>query len=69
MRIKMQKVSQLIQAFGGIVQMSRELGVPVSTIQGWEKAKKVPSWRIDHLRNAATSRGIKLDDYLITAGE
>lgn len=65
----MQNVSQLIQAFGGIAQMSRDLSVPVPTIQGWEKAKKVPSWRIDHLRHAAESKGINLDDYLTPAVE
>ncbi|MBR1604650.1 MAG: hypothetical protein IJ660_00910 [Alphaproteobacteria bacterium] len=60
----MQNVSQLIQAFGGLTQMSRDISVPVSTIQGWDKSKNIPSWRIDNIRHIAKEKNINLDSFI-----
>ena len=65
----MQNVSQLIQSFGGIAQMSRDIKVPVSTIQGWDKTKNIPSWRIENVRQAASEKGIDINQYLNTSPE
>jgi hypothetical protein len=37
--------SKVIREFGGLTKMSRALGVPVTTIYGWQKSERIPDWR------------------------
>lgn len=35
----------LIGALGGLTSASRALGSPISTVQSWQKNRRIPKWR------------------------
>lgn len=45
-------VEALIERFGGLRPMAHQLGVPVSTVQGWKKRGAIPSTRGPEIRAA-----------------
>lgn len=49
---------EIISIFGGIRPMASKLGIPVTTVQGWKKRKKIPNSRVIDILNAAISLGI-----------
>ena len=53
-------VEALIDRFGGLRPMAHQLGVPVSTVQGWKKRGAIPSTRGAEIRAAMTR--LNLDD-------
>ena len=57
----------VIEAFGGIRPMAKDLGVAVSTVQGWKERESIPSNRHDQIRAAATKKGLSLDPDLLRA--
>jgi len=56
----MNKISTLIEKFGGLTVMSKMIGVPISTIQSWDRAGKIPSWRIDNILKVAKKLKIEI---------
>ena len=57
----MAPVDQLFHLFGGLRPCQRAIGAKYAgTLQGWQKAGRVPWWWEVHIRNAAAVRKIKL---------
>lgn len=50
----------IISKFGGLVEMSRKTGVPVSTIQHWKRTNNIPCWRWDFINQKANEHNIIL---------
>ncbi len=57
----------IIELFGGIRPMAKDLGVAVSTVQGWKERESIPANRHDQIRAAATKKGLSLDTELLRA--
>jgi hypothetical protein len=49
----MQTVKEFIGELGGTVFVATELGLPISTVSGWNISNSVPSWREPALRALA----------------
>lgn len=56
----METVTAIIASLGGSTAMSRDLGIPLTTIEGWKAANYVPEWRQPTLLDRAKSLKIKL---------
>lgn len=52
--------ADLVAAFGGLTKASRALGWPISTIDSWRSAKRVPAWRLPAIRQAAIREKVEL---------
>ncbi len=51
----------VIHAFGGLTEINRATGIPISTIHNWKLLEKgIPSWRKDALIKAAKKAKIEL---------
>ncbi|NIA71048.1 hypothetical protein HBA54_20825 [Pelagibius litoralis] len=57
----------VIEAFGGIRPMAKDLGVAVSTVQGWKERASIPANRHDQIRAAAGKKGLTLDPDVLRA--
>lgn len=57
----------VIELFGGIRPMAKDLGVAVSTVQGWKERESIPANRHDQIRAAAQKKGLALDAALLRA--
>ncbi len=57
----------VIESFGGIRPMAKDLGVAVSTVQGWKERASIPANRHDQIRAAANKKGLSLDADLLRA--
>ena len=58
-------VTQIIERFGGITNLSRILGHRnPSTVQGWKENNKIPVWRFHEIKQAAKRHKIKVMDLL-----
>ncbi len=51
----------VIEAFGGIRPMAKQLGLAVSTVQGWKERSAIPANRHDQIRASARKHGIAID--------
>lgn len=58
-------IHQIIKDFGGLSQMSRKVNIPLTTIQSWLRAGKIPNWRHDYLEKKAQENGFSIKKYLI----
>jgi hypothetical protein len=56
----MQTVTDIIAALGGSTAISRDLGIPLTTIEGWKAANYVPEWRQPTLLDRAKTSKVKL---------
>ena len=45
----MANTPDIIETLGGATAVSREIGVPVTTVHGWKRAGYVPTWRVPAL--------------------
>lgn len=54
------KASDIIEKFGTIADLARELGVPMTTVSSWGRANQIPVWRQPKLLELAAARGITL---------
>ena len=61
------KALAVIELFGGIRPMAKDLGVAVSTVQGWKERESIPANRHDQIRAAAGKKGLALDPELLRA--
>jgi len=57
----------VIEAFGGIRPMAKQLGLAVSTVQGWKERSAIPANRHDQIRDAARKNNIDLDPAVLRA--
>jgi hypothetical protein len=56
----METVTDIIAALGGSTAISRDLGIPLTTIEGWKAANYVPEWRQPTLLDRAKTSKVKL---------
>jgi len=57
----------IIEAFGGIRPMAKQLGLAVSTVQGWKERSAIPANRHDQIRAAAQKNSIAIDPAVLRA--
>lgn len=57
----------IIEAFGGIRPMAKQLGLAVSTVQGWKERSAIPANRHDQIRAAAQKNNIDIDPAVLRA--
>lgn len=50
----------IIQQLGGVMQLSRDLGISFTTISSWGRWNRIPEWRQPKLLELAMSKGITL---------
>ena len=57
--------SEIIERFGTIADLARDLGVPMTTVSSWGRANQIPPWRQPKLLELAAQRDISLstDDF------
>lgn len=60
----MQTVKTFIDQLDGTVKVATELGVPVSTVSGWNLSNSIPHWRIPALEALAAEKGVGFPDDL-----
>jgi hypothetical protein len=53
----MQTVKSFIDSLGGTKAVADALGLPVSTVSGWNISNSIPTWRVDALRSLAEQKG------------
>jgi len=41
--------SRIVARFGGVRAMARQLAIPVSTVQSWKAANKIPSQHLQYI--------------------
>lgn len=51
-------VQDFIKRLGGATAVSRELGVPMTTVATWTQRNSIPSWRMASLAALALHKGI-----------
>jgi hypothetical protein len=56
----MRTAAQIIDALGGSAALSRETGFPLTTIESWKSANRIPEWRQDRLLLLAAKQGVAL---------
>lgn len=58
-------VADIIQRLGGSAEVSRETGIPLTTIEGWKDANFVPAWRRPPLLDLAhkTDKALSTADF------
>lgn len=53
----MQTVKQFIDSIGGTKAVAEALGLPVSTVSGWNINNSIPNWRVGALASLAAKEG------------
>lgn len=56
-------VQKLIDDFGGLTSMHQKTGVPIGTIQYWQRMGKIPEWRIKFIDDICQQFGLDLQKY------
>lgn len=51
---------RVVEAFGGLTETARAIDAPISTVDSWRSSKKIPSWRLSQIREAAQRAKVKL---------
>jgi hypothetical protein len=61
----------VIQKFGGLTGTARAIGVPVTTVQGWQERGRIPQdhWKRLMSAAAANDKLITFDDFLTDHAE
>jgi hypothetical protein len=52
--------SDIIQRLGGVMQLSRDLGLSFTTVSSWGRYNSIPSWRQPALLRLAVEKNIPL---------
>jgi hypothetical protein len=50
----------IIQRLGGVMQVSRDLGLSFTTVSSWGRANRIPEWRQPALLRLAVEKSIPL---------
>lgn len=53
----MASIPDIIEALGGAKAISKQIGVPLTTVHSWKRAGSVPSWRHHLLIGMKTEDG------------
>ena len=57
----MENVDLIINRFGGLSAMAKALDHKhPTTVQGWKKSGRIPSWRVHEVEEAAKAKNIEL---------
>lgn len=55
--------SRVIEAFGGVTKMSAATGIPISTVDSWQRTDRgIPNWRWPAIMIAAKAHKVALPD-------
>lgn len=57
----------IIQALGGPAEISRQIGVPLTTVDSWKRSDRIPHWRRPALAELALAKGLALPDGFVSA--
>jgi hypothetical protein len=52
--------SDIIQRLGGVMQVSRDLGVAFTTVSSWGRSNQIPEWRRAAIMRLALDKDIPL---------
>lgn len=55
--VVMQTVKQFIDSIGGTSAVAETLGLPISTVSGWNISNSIPNWRIGAVAALAAKEG------------
>ena len=53
----MQTVKDFMNELGGTVEVAAVLGVPISTVSGWNLSNRIPHWRVPAVKALAKKLG------------
>lgn len=56
--------SQMIAALGGQSAVARKLGIPLTTVNGWNTKDLLPNWRVEVIAELFEAEGIELPQAL-----
>ncbi|WP_166675228.1 hypothetical protein [Novosphingobium sp. PhB55] len=45
----MNTVAEILESLGGVSAVSKETGIPITTVHTWKRTGFIPSWRIPAL--------------------
>ena len=51
---------EIINSLGGVMQVSRDLGVSFTTVSSWGRANQIPVWRQPKVLELASTKGVTL---------
>ena len=54
------EVRKIISAFGGTIKLAKLLNIPATTVSNWSCKGRIPSWRIDAIKQKAKELNINL---------
>jgi hypothetical protein len=52
--------ADIIQRLGGVMQVSRDLGLPFTTVSSWKLSGHIPTWRQPALLRLAVEKSLPL---------
>lgn len=58
----MQTASDIIEKLGGVANLARNAGIPLTTVMGWKQANFIPEWRQPALISLGKKRKVTLRD-------
>jgi hypothetical protein len=58
----MKTADHILTSLGGVAEVARKLGLPLTTVQGWKDANFVPEWRRPALIKLAKAKKKPLAD-------
>jgi hypothetical protein len=50
----------IIQKLGGVTALSRQLGVPLTTVSSWGRCNRIPEWRQPAILRLALETGVAI---------
>jgi hypothetical protein len=50
----------IIQKLGGVTAVSKQLGVPLTTVSSWGRNNRIPEWRQSKLLDVANTLNVAL---------
>jgi len=50
----------IIDKLGGSAELARQLGAPLTTVDSWKRADRIPHWRRPAVAEVARRKGVKL---------
>ncbi|GEM_PF-1456412 len=55
-------VDQIFNALGGFREVSKQTGIPLTTVHSWKRAGRVPGWRQPQLIALAKKKKVSLSE-------
>ena len=54
-------VEKIIQDLGGLTEVSRATGIPITTVFYWKHSGNIPEWRRDAVKKMARRKKVEVD--------